>query len=81
MEAYTWRCRFMWLFRKLVYLSAEVIRRVPGTTFGEVASMHRGPCQRCVGRALAFEPVAEWNGEVFDTMSEVAAAGGWVKRD
>jgi len=37
-----------WSIRTL----AEIVSCVPGTTNGEVAEMHRGPCQRCVGRSV-----------------------------
>ena len=53
-----YRTRYALLFplRMVVYVCVAFISKVPGTTFGEVASMSKGPCHRCVGRALAELP-------------------------
>ncbi len=49
---YTIRYNFLWIPRRVIRLMAKVVSAVPGTTFGEVAEMHSGPCSRCVGYAI-----------------------------
>lgn len=39
------------------FLSDALSRK--GTLYGDIASMHAGPCERCVGRALRDEELTE----------------------
>jgi len=52
MTSYMIRERLMWPIRMLILLASRIVGFIPGTTYGEVASMHDGPCRRCVGQAV-----------------------------
>jgi len=53
---YLIRWHALWPVRQVVRGMAWLVAQVPGTTFGEIASMAPGPCDRCVGRAIQSPP-------------------------
>lgn len=55
-SAYGARYVLLWPARQAVRVLGLALSKVPGTTYGEIAEMHDGPCSRCVGRALREGP-------------------------
>ena len=53
---YTFRYVLLKPVRFCIRWLARGVGAIPGTTYGEVAEMHTGPCQRCVGRAVQGAP-------------------------
>jgi hypothetical protein len=53
---YKTRYQLLRIPRWLVRALSRIVGAVPGTTFGEVADMHDGPCMRCVGKSVEFYP-------------------------
>jgi hypothetical protein len=73
MSIYSFRYWGLKPVRMLVRLLSNVVRLVPGTTYGEAAEMHSGPCSRCVGRALEGRPTDQPAvGDPSETQPEVA---------
>lgn len=52
MTSYRLRIFLTWPFRMAILVISQVVACIPGTTYGEVATIHQGPCQRCVGLAV-----------------------------
>ncbi len=53
---YRTRTRLLYLPRMFVRTLSRIVGAVPGTTFGEIADMHDGPCMRCVGKSVEGPP-------------------------